>query len=81
MITQGSRVCHGAIQARNCRHRNAQEATVMDEAIKTHKETTFGWVLAVQQMIAAYRARLARLAREQAAEAAKAAPRRPLTPR
>jgi hypothetical protein len=53
----------------------------MDEAVKTHKETTFGWVLAVQQIIATYRARLARLAREQAAEAAKAAPRRHLTPR
>jgi hypothetical protein len=53
----------------------------MDEAIKTHKETSFGWVLAVQQLIAAYRARLARLAREQAAEAAKAAPRRHLAPR
>lgn len=53
----------------------------MDEAVKTHKETTFGWVLAVQQLIAAYRARLARLAREQAAEAAKAAPRRHLAPR
>jgi hypothetical protein len=53
----------------------------MDEAVKTHKETSFGWVLAVQQMIAAYRARLARLAREQAAEAAKPAPRRHLAPR
>ncbi len=53
----------------------------MDEAIKTHKETTFGWVLAIQQLVAAYRARLARLAREQAAEAAKAAPRRHLAPR
>jgi hypothetical protein len=54
---------------------------VMDEAIKTHKETTFGWVLAVQQLIAAYRARLARLAREQSAEAIKTASRRPLAPR
>ena len=53
----------------------------MDEAVKTHKETTFGWVLAIQQLVAAYRARLARLAREQAAEAAKAAPRRHLAPR
>jgi hypothetical protein len=81
MITQGSRVCHAGFKARNSRHRNAKEATVMDEAIKTHKETTFGWVLAVQQLIAAYRARLARLAREQSAEAIKTASRRPLAPR
>jgi hypothetical protein len=56
----------------------------MDEAIKTHKETTFGWVLAIQHLIAAYRARLARLAREQAAEAIRetqAKPRRHLAPR
>lgn len=53
----------------------------MDEALKTHKETSFGWVLAVQQMIAVSRARLARLAREQAAEAAEVAPRRHLAPR
>jgi hypothetical protein len=53
----------------------------MDEAMKTHKETTFGWVLAIQQLVTAYRARLARLAREQAEQAAKAAPRRPLAPR
>jgi hypothetical protein len=56
----------------------------MDEAVKTHKETTFGWMLAVQELIAAYRARLARLAREQAAEAireAQAHPRRHLAPR
>lgn len=53
----------------------------MDEALKMHKETTFGWMLAVQQLIAAWRARLDRLAREQAARAAKAAPRRHLAPR
>lgn len=53
----------------------------MDEAVKTHKETTFGWMLATQELMAAYRARLARLAREQAAQAAKAAPRRHLAPR
>ena len=56
----------------------------MDEAVKTHKETTFGWVQAVRELVTAYRARLDRLAREQAAEAiheAKAKPRRYLTPR
>jgi hypothetical protein len=53
----------------------------MDEAIKTHKETTFGWVLTIQQLIAAYRARLDRLAREQAGEAARTASRRHLAPR
>lgn len=26
---------------------------MMDEALKTHKETTFGWVLAVQRWLAA----------------------------
>lgn len=57
---------------------------MMDEAIKTHKETTFGWVLMVQEWIVARRARLARLASEQAAEAVRevqAGPRRPLAPR
>lgn len=53
----------------------------MDEAIKTHKETTFGWVLAIQEIVAAWRARLDRLAREQAAEATRTASRRPLAPR
>ncbi|CAN5408131.1 hypothetical protein BH10PSE4_BH10PSE4_17670 [soil metagenome] len=28
---------------------------MMDEAIKTHKETSFGWVLAVQKLFAAVR--------------------------
>lgn len=57
---------------------------MMDEAIKTHKETTFGWVLLVQEWIVARRSRLARLAREQAAEAAldvRTKPRRHLAPR
>ncbi|HWW26950.1 MAG TPA: hypothetical protein VNZ85_13750 [Caulobacter sp.] len=57
---------------------------MMDEAIKTHKETTFGWVLLVQEWIIARRARLARLAAEQAAEAMRevqAKPRRHLAPR
>jgi hypothetical protein len=57
---------------------------MMDEAIKTHKETTFWWVLLVQEWIAARRARLARLASEQAAQAvreAQAKPRRHLAPR
>jgi hypothetical protein len=57
---------------------------MMDEAIKTHKETTFGWVLLVQEWIVARRARLARLAREQAAEAVRdvqTRPRRHLAPR
>jgi hypothetical protein len=56
----------------------------MDEAIKTHKETTFGWVLAIQEIVAAWRARLDRLARERAAQAtrdAQAKPRRYLAPR
>ena len=29
---------------------------MMDEALKTHKETTFGWVLSLQQLWAAMRA-------------------------
>jgi hypothetical protein len=29
---------------------------MMDEALKTHKETTFGWLLAVRQVWAALRA-------------------------
>jgi hypothetical protein len=44
---------------------------MMDEVFKTHKETTFGWVLAVQQLVAAARARRAR--RRAAAIAAVAA--------
>jgi hypothetical protein len=61
-----------------------QEAAMMDEALKTHKETAFGWVQAIRELVAAYRIRLARLAREQAAEAireAEAKPRRYLAPR
>jgi hypothetical protein len=57
---------------------------MMDEAIKTHKETTFGWVLLVQEWIVARRARLARLAQEQATEAVRdvqTKPRRHLAPR
>ena len=53
----------------------------MDEAIKTHKEATFGWVLAIQEIVAAWRAWLGRLARKQAAEATRTASRRPLVPR
>ena len=56
----------------------------MDEAIKTHKETTFGWLLTVQELTAACKAWLARRARERAAEAirdAQAKPRRHLAPR
>ena len=29
---------------------------MMDEVLKTHKETTFGWLLALQQLWAAFRA-------------------------
>ena len=57
---------------------------MMDQALRTHKETTFGWVLTIQNLVAAYKARLIRRAREQEAEAAraaKAAPRRYLAPR
>jgi hypothetical protein len=57
---------------------------MMDQAFKTHKETTFGWVLLVQEWIAARKAWLARRAREQADEAireAGAKPRRHLAPR
>jgi predicted metal-dependent hydrolase len=57
---------------------------MMDDAFKTHKETTFGWVLLIQDCVAARKVRLARLAREQAAEAIRAAqatPRRYLAPR
>ena len=61
-----------------------RKTTMMDDALKTHKETTFGWVLTIQNLVTAYKARLIRRAREQEAEAAraaKAAPRRYLTPR
>ncbi|CAN7209377.1 hypothetical protein [Caulobacter sp. LjRoot300] len=57
---------------------------MMDQALKTHKETTFGWVLLVQEWIAARKVRLARLASEQAAQAmreARAKPGRHLAPR
>jgi len=57
---------------------------MMDQAFKTHKETTYGWVLLVQEWIAARQARLARLGREQAAQAmreAQAKSRRHLAPR
>jgi hypothetical protein len=50
---------------------------MMDEVFKTHKETTFGWVLAVQQLVTAVQARRAR--RRAAAKAA--APARPATAR
>ncbi len=54
---------------------------MMDQAIKMHKETTFGRLILIQQRAAACKAWLGRVAREQAAEAAKAAPRRHLAPR
>lgn len=54
---------------------------MMDEAIKTHKETTFGWVLAIQEFVAACGAALVRRAARQAAEAARTAASRPLAPR
>ena len=44
---------------------------MMDEAIKTHKETSFGWVLAAQKLLAAVRR--AKAARRPTAAAAKAA--------
>jgi hypothetical protein len=57
---------------------------MMDQAFKTHKETTFGWALLIQEWIAARKARLARLGHKQAAQAmreAQAKPRRHLAPR
>ncbi|WP_165185902.1 hypothetical protein [Caulobacter soli] len=57
---------------------------MMDEALKTHKESAFGWVLLIQEWVAARKAAVARRAREQAAEAireARAKPRRYLAPR
>ncbi len=45
---------------------------MMDEAIKTHKETSFGWVLAVQKLLAAVRR--ARASRRLAGAAANAVP-------
>lgn len=56
----------------------------MDEVFKTHKETTFGWLLAVQQLIAAFRARRARRRATGTTVAKAASVRRPmryLTPR
>jgi hypothetical protein len=32
------------------------KATMMEEALKTHKETAFGWVLALQELWTALRA-------------------------
>ncbi|MGR4866379.1 hypothetical protein [Caulobacter sp. LARHSG274] len=46
---------------------------MMDEVFKTHKETTFGWVLAVQELVTAAKARRAR---RRAAAAARPAPTR-----
>jgi hypothetical protein len=57
---------------------------MMDNALKTHKETSFGWVLLVEERLAAGKAWLARRARKQAADAARevqAKPRRYLGPR
>jgi hypothetical protein len=54
---------------------------MMDEAVKTHKETTFGWVLLIQEFVARCKAWLIRRAAAQAAEAERAAPRRHLAPR
>jgi hypothetical protein len=81
MLTQGGRVCHPASEGRFSGLEEPGKAIMMDEAIKTHKETAFGWVLMIQEWLAARRARLARLARQQAAEAARTAPRRHLGPR
>jgi hypothetical protein len=33
-----------------------RKATMMDVVLKTHKETSFGWLLALQQLWAALRA-------------------------
>ncbi len=57
---------------------------MMDTALKTHKETAFGWLLLIQEGLAAAKARLIRRGQEQAAELAReaqAAPRRHLAPR
>ena len=53
----------------------------MGEAIRIHKEITFGRLALIQRRAAACKAWLARQAREQAANAAQAAPRRYLAPR
>jgi hypothetical protein len=39
-----------------CHRRAKGTAKMMDEALKTHREMTFGWVLALQQLWAALRA-------------------------
>lgn len=49
---------------------------MMEEVFKTHKETTFGWLLAVQQLVAAVKARRAR--RRAMASAGSGAVRKPL---
>ena len=57
---------------------------MMDQAFKTHKETTFGWVLFVQEWIAARKIGMVHRAQAQAAKAirdAQAKPRRYLAPR
>lgn len=56
---------------------------MMDEAVKTHKETSFGWVLTVQELATVAKTWLARRAQAQAARAAKTAEasRRYLAPR
>jgi hypothetical protein len=48
-------------------HRKARKATMMDEALKTHKETTFGWVLMIQAI--RQRLKVKRGARRLAAQA------------
>ena len=57
---------------------------MMDQVFKTHKETTFGWPLMVQEWIAARKVRMVHRAHAQAAKAirdAQAKPRRYLAPR
>ena len=57
---------------------------MMNEAIKTHKETVFGWALWLQNAVADQQARLARRALEQTARMiadVQATPRRFLAPR
>ena len=57
---------------------------MMDVALKTHKETTFGWMLTIQDLVRACRARGARRRAARAAVIkAPAAPKpmRYLTPR
>jgi hypothetical protein len=64
------------VQSAIFHHRNAWKATMMDEALKTHKETTFGWLLMARQLVAALRAGAARSAAECATK-----PMRYLAPR